>query len=290
MSGNPGQAVSGLGDAAGNWIAHNRNTLMALGAGMAGAQNLGQGLSRGMGAAIPAMQTDQRQQIMNQTAQALMKRGLPQDVALAAATNPAIMQQLIPSLFGGRKLMNVNGVLIDEATGQKVADYSEATKWQLGKVTDPNTGIETSVLYQPGTGQTKSIAPGALPQATGAGGPATANMSIPPEVRSKSTAEQFRDAPDGSTLFSTHGGRRQPTRHLLHRHQQMLAASPHRPSPSLPRRRASMFPSSARNKERCSPTRTRTSARRPSAPCSSYRSRRQRKTSIAIRRMYSGRG
>ncbi len=101
-----GRMGSGSGDflkRADDWRNDHRLTLLALGAGMAGAQNLGQGLNRGMQLAIPAMQADIGQQHQNQTVAALIKRGVPQDVALAAASNPAIMGQLVANVFGAKQ-------------------------------------------------------------------------------------------------------------------------------------------------------------------------------------------
>lgn len=87
----------------GDMINSRSGTLLALGAGLAGAQNLGQGLSRGFAAAIPAQQADIKQQEQNQTVAALIKRGVPQDVALSAAANPAIMSQILPQVFGSKQ-------------------------------------------------------------------------------------------------------------------------------------------------------------------------------------------
>jgi hypothetical protein len=109
-----GRVFQGIGDAVkgfDDWRKENRTTLMALGAGMAGAQNFGQGLNRGMTMAILAMQQDLRQAQLNQSipviADRLVKTGMsPTDArqtAIAATTNPAIMQQLLPSLFGPKQ-------------------------------------------------------------------------------------------------------------------------------------------------------------------------------------------
>jgi hypothetical protein len=122
-----GRVAKGFND----WRNDNRLTLMALGAGMAGAQSIGQGLNRGMTMAIPAMQADIKQQYQNQTVQALMKRGLPQDVALAAAANPALMQQLLPRLFG-------------------------AKQWKIGERTN-FLGEKVPFLYDEVSGETKDL-------------------------------------------------------------------------------------------------------------------------------------
>jgi hypothetical protein len=70
--------------------------LLALGAGLAGAQNLGQGLSRGFAMAGPAQQQDIQQQRINASYQAIKSRLLsagmsPDDAhqtAMAATGNP----------------------------------------------------------------------------------------------------------------------------------------------------------------------------------------------------------
>lgn len=65
----------------------------------------------------------------NMTASLLAdKLGLPPEQALALARNPAVMQQLLPMLSPGRKLMNINGRLVDEKTGKLIADYSDTNK------------------------------------------------------------------------------------------------------------------------------------------------------------------
>lgn len=113
-----GRIGGGLKDILGkvdHWRGDNRLTLMALGAGMAGAQSLGQGLNRGMTMAVPAMQADLKQQQINQSygviRDKLIKSGMsPQEAhatALTATNNPAIMQQLIPGLFGPKELKPV---------------------------------------------------------------------------------------------------------------------------------------------------------------------------------------
>lgn len=84
----------------GNFRDQNRLTLLALAGGLAGSQNFGTGLSRGFQAALPAQMQDIQLNRMNQTAQALISRGLPPDLANVAAQNPAVLQQMLPRLFG----------------------------------------------------------------------------------------------------------------------------------------------------------------------------------------------
>lgn len=85
-------------------LKNNSATLLALGAGFAGAPNIGQGISRASAAAIPASQADLKNRLLlqgqNQTYGALIKRGVPEDVAKAAMLNPEILKQVIPGAFG----------------------------------------------------------------------------------------------------------------------------------------------------------------------------------------------
>lgn len=115
---------------ANQWRKDNRSTLMALGAGMAGSQSLGQGLNRGMHLALPAQQQDIAQQKVNQTAKWLVeqKHMSPQE-AEAVVNNPEMMKQILPRLMGARQLKwtdittdPITGTAekgwIDEAAGQ----------------------------------------------------------------------------------------------------------------------------------------------------------------------------
>lgn len=142
LGGGFGDLLNGFND----WRNNNRLTLMALGAGMAGAQNLGQGLNRGMTMALPAMQQDIALQHQNQTVSALMRRGMPQEVALAAATNPAIMQQLVPQIFGPKQ-WNFTTIGHDQY-GQPIMGWVNPVTRQ---VTDPSGKPVTSAT--PGVGQ-----------------------------------------------------------------------------------------------------------------------------------------
>ncbi len=110
-------------------------TLLALAGGLAGSQNWGQGLQRGLTAAVPAQRLDIMQNNQNQTARALIARGVPADVAQAAATNPALMQQLLPSLFGPKALQHVS---IKNALGQDIP-----------LTFDPSTGRYRTVTGEP---------------------------------------------------------------------------------------------------------------------------------------------
>lgn len=95
-----GSALGGIGD---SLNAHS-NTLMALGAGMAGAPTLGMGLSRGLSAAIPAGQLDRQQGFQNATLNWLKAKGMPEDAAKAVVSNPALLAQIAPQMFGAKQL------------------------------------------------------------------------------------------------------------------------------------------------------------------------------------------
>ena len=73
---------------------------------------------------------DKAVQLENQTAQLLAGRlGVTPTEALALAKRPDIMQQLLPVLTNkGRKTAVINGRLVDEQTGQIIADFSDTNR------------------------------------------------------------------------------------------------------------------------------------------------------------------
>jgi hypothetical protein len=83
-----------------SWRDNNRMTLLALAGGLAGSQSIGQGIGRGFTAAAAAAPLDRQYAIQNQTAQYLASRGLPPELAMAAASNPAVMGQMLPFMMG----------------------------------------------------------------------------------------------------------------------------------------------------------------------------------------------
>lgn len=91
----------------GDFLKNNSNTLLALGAGFAGAPNIGQGISRAAAAAIPASRADiaQRTQLQTQssTFKALREAGVPANQALAAVGNPEMAKALIAQYVTGNK-------------------------------------------------------------------------------------------------------------------------------------------------------------------------------------------
>lgn len=129
-------------------------TLMALGAGIAGSQNFGQGIHRGLTAAVPAMQADTKQAGINQTKNALIKRGIPEDVALAASQNPAILQQILPQIFGAkqRKFTQIG----EDMLGNKKFGF-------VDEVTNKVYGMDGNEMTSPSAGSTVPTGPDGQP-------------------------------------------------------------------------------------------------------------------------------
>lgn len=83
-------------DRIGNGINNNSELLLSLGAGFAGAPSLGAGMQRAFANSRPLMGR-------NQTVDALMKRGMPEDMARAAVANPDVLKQVLPQFFGAKQ-------------------------------------------------------------------------------------------------------------------------------------------------------------------------------------------
>ncbi len=115
-----------------DFLQNNKSTLMALGAGMAGSQSLGQGLNRGMTLALPAQQHDIAQQKVNQTAKWLESKGMSPQEAAAVVNNPEMLKQLLPRIMGAKQLKwtqvgedmlgNKQYGFVDEAAGRRYDD------------------------------------------------------------------------------------------------------------------------------------------------------------------------
>lgn len=90
-----------------NFLGDRSNTLLAIGAGFAGAPNIGQGISRAAAGAIPAQQADQKrtmtQNQLSQSYKALVGASVPPNLALAAIYNPDIMKSVVTNYLGDRK-------------------------------------------------------------------------------------------------------------------------------------------------------------------------------------------
>lgn len=99
----------------GDMLNSRSNTLMSMGAGMLGAPSLGTGLSRGLQGAMQGGQMDIAQNRLTDTAKALVARGMPADLAQAAAGSPDVMKQLLGNLLGTNK--SYQHVTIKDAMG-----------------------------------------------------------------------------------------------------------------------------------------------------------------------------
>lgn len=140
-----GRMLTGLN----NFRDQNRLTLLAMAGGLAGAPSIGTGISRAFTAAVPAQQFDIAQHNQNMTARALVAKGLDPKIAEAAATNPEILKELIPRLFG-------------------------AKQWQVTETTDA-FGQKRPILYDPVTGATKRLDLSGSQGAAPAGAPAVSS-------------------------------------------------------------------------------------------------------------------
>lgn len=88
-------------------LSNNSNALLALGAGFAGAPNIGQAISRASAAVIPAHAADVKQQLDLQSrsygTKALVDAGVPLQQAIAAAGDPDLKKALIQNYIIDRK-------------------------------------------------------------------------------------------------------------------------------------------------------------------------------------------
>lgn len=128
-------------------LKNNSATLLAIGAGMAGAPNIGQGISRASAAAIPASQADRKNvltlQSQQQTLKALLDAKVPANVALASLNSPEVMKATVAKYFETKPAQVVNDRLVREGpdgTVKLLADYSDDKKapagyqWKDGKL------------------------------------------------------------------------------------------------------------------------------------------------------------
>ncbi len=102
-------------------LSDNSSTLLALGAGFAGAPNIGQGISRAAAAAIPAQAADQKRILdagsRYATDKALRDVGVPEAQIAAARGDPNIRKALVAKYFETKAPMVVNGRVLREEPG-----------------------------------------------------------------------------------------------------------------------------------------------------------------------------
>lgn len=132
---------------------NNPSTLLALGAGFAGAPNIGAGMSRAFSAAVPAVKQDQALTLQRQgiqgTYSALVAAGATPAEALAAAYNPDVLKAMTQRLFGQTAHWGVTGH--DEYGNPKYGFINDAlqTVVEGSKVTVPRVKSPEEVLRLP---------------------------------------------------------------------------------------------------------------------------------------------
>lgn len=103
----PSAGGSSILDRIASTLGDNSNTLLALGAGFAGAPGWGQAISRASAAAIPARAADIKQSIerggRGTVTQALLNAGVPAQQAIAAQYDPDLRKKLIDAYIVDRK-------------------------------------------------------------------------------------------------------------------------------------------------------------------------------------------
>ena len=157
-----GSQGGSLLDRIGTGLNNNSNLLLALGAGFAGARSLGQGMQQAFSNAAPIAQ-------QNQTAQALIKRGVDPDLARSMASNPDIMKQVIPQFFGAKQLQHVS---IKDLLGNEIP-----------LTFDPSTGRYRDTSGNVISGSGGSGPPGSgISSPFGSGSAASLSMEIDPST------------------------------------------------------------------------------------------------------------
>jgi hypothetical protein len=139
-----------------NTLAQHPTTLLALGAGLAGAPTFGQGMSRAFAAAVPAakqdIDTNMRQQSISETFKALVSQGVSPNEALAAVYNPDILKAMIPRLYGKSVTWDEIG---RDSFGNPVKGFVDTNNQTLlsgNQVTKPKVGrIEDALRLPKGT-------------------------------------------------------------------------------------------------------------------------------------------
>jgi hypothetical protein len=102
------------------------NMLLALGAGLMGAPNVWQGMSRGFAGAIPAMQADIKMQTQAGGQQAvynaLRAAGAPHNLALAATQDADVRKQMMETYITGQKY-DIKPIESTNSWGEKTTRY-----------------------------------------------------------------------------------------------------------------------------------------------------------------------
>jgi hypothetical protein len=144
--GMPSAPQPGFLDRLGAGLGANSNTLLAMGSALLGGQGFG-GAAQG---AMMGRQLDQKQRGSAAVKEALLAKGLPPQLAEAAAANPEIAKALVPQLFGGRAGVTINDRLVDPITGRLIADFSDTSKKAPSTTTIENPdGTKTTMEWSP---------------------------------------------------------------------------------------------------------------------------------------------
>lgn len=158
------------------------NALMALGAGIAGGNSLGDSVSKGVGGLVAARQ-------QNQTEAALVKRGLDPQMAKTVASNPAMMNALIPRLFG--------------TTGQTddIKEYEYAKREDPGLTFDKFMARKKSVSGEYGMQPIWGVGPDGKPAVLQLGKSGDAKQSVLPQGFSLARDPIKVEGPTGTTVL-----------------------------------------------------------------------------------------
>lgn len=130
-----GGIMSGLSD--------NSNALLAMGAGFAGAPNIGQAISRASAAMIPAHAADVKQRLTLQAqtygTRALVEAGVPIQQAIAAQGDPDLKKALIQNYITDRK-GELKEIGVDRYGNKIMGVFDPYTK----QITPVKTGLESN--------------------------------------------------------------------------------------------------------------------------------------------------
>ncbi len=99
----PGYAPQQQQQPAGNWLSNNSNMLMALGAGIAGGRDWGQGISMGLQGAMMGRKADSSQQAQQAIYQAVYRQTGDHNKAILAASNPDASKFVMEQIYGPKK-------------------------------------------------------------------------------------------------------------------------------------------------------------------------------------------
>lgn len=142
----------------GNFLSNNSNTLMSLGAGIAGGRNWGEGISAGLTGAQKGRTQDQTMRAQMGLYQALLSRGLDHPTAMAAMTNPELLKAVM--LREPHNVGNVVGAW-DKTTGKFNPQFAAP---EIKSVSPGDNLVSVSAFPMPGQPAATTIATGGPPK------------------------------------------------------------------------------------------------------------------------------